>query len=128
MLARPLGGGGDLHQATRIGGDQQPRAGVEHVRRLAVTQLVGGNRVEDVVDPGRAAAQRGAGDLPDRHAGDRAQQLSGLVSDALRVAEVAGIVVGDGQLEGVPGRHRPQLDEQLGDVPDLGGERLRTPA
>src|SRR3546814_2160688 len=54
-----------------------------------------------------------------------AQQVARLGAHPLRVAQVAGVVVGHGHLERVPGRRRPQLDEELGDVAHLLGEGSR---
>ncbi len=92
---------------------------------LAVTELTGRLGVEDVVDPRRPAAQVALGDLLQHQAGYAAQQLARLAADPLGVAEVAGVVVGDGDVEGVPLGPRADLDEELRDVADLGTERPR---
>ena len=56
--ALALDGRGDLHEAAGVGGHQQLGPGAQDVGGLAVAELAGSLRVEDVVDTGRAAAQR----------------------------------------------------------------------
>ncbi len=121
-LRGALDGGGHLHQAAGVRGHQHLGAGGEDVGGLAVPELARGLGVEDVVDPGRAAAQLGLGDLPQLEAGDRAEQPPRLGAHALGVREVAGVVVGHGHLERVADRDRPELVEDLGDVAHLVGE------
>ena len=67
-----------------------------------------GSGLSDVVDAGRAAAQLGLGDLPQLEPGDGLEQPARLGADALGVAEVAGVVVGDGDsAAGAAGRPGP---------------------
>ena len=112
---------GHLHQAARVGGDQQLGAGGQHVRGLAVAELGRRLRVEQVVDAGRAAAELRLGDLPQLQPGDAAQQLARLGPDALGVGQVAGVVVGDGHRQRVPrappGRARPAARTRRGPAP-----------
>src|SRR3954454_24104529 len=114
FLGGPLDGRGDLHQASGGGGHQDVGAGGDDVGGLAVTELAGGLGVEDVVDPGRAAAQLGLRDLPQLEPRDRLEQPSWLGAHALGMGEVARVVVGDGHLERVAGRDRTELVEDLG--------------
>src|SRR5215213_3262776 len=79
-VPRPPDGGGHLHQAARVGRDQEVGAGGDDVRRFAVAELAGRLRVEDVVDTGRATAELGLGDLAKLHPRDLAEQLPGLAA------------------------------------------------
>ena len=93
------------------------------LRRLARAELGGGLGLHEVVDAGRAAAQLPVGGLEQLELRDPAQQRARLRADALRVREVAGVVVGDAQRERMARRLRLVLGEQLGDVVDAGRER-----
>ena len=98
---------GHLHQAARVGGDQQLGAGGE--RRCAALRSPssrGRLGVEQVVDAGRAAADLRRRRSPQLQPGDAAQQRARLRADALGVRQVAGVVVGDGHRQRVP-RRRP---------------------
>ena len=88
---------------------------------LAVAQLGGDRRLQDVVGAGRAAAQVALGDLHHREAGV-AQQLARLVDDALAVLHRAGRVIGDAQRRPALGRAHVVAAEELGDVAGHGGE------
>src|SRR6478609_8901076 len=96
VSARALDRRGHLHQAAGVGGDEHLGARGHDVRGLAVTQLAGRLGVEDVVDPGRTAAQLSLVDLPQLQPGYAAEQLPRLGPDPLRVRQVAGVVVRDG--------------------------------
>ena len=72
------------------------------VRRLAVAQLRRRVRHDDVVDAGRAAADRRLGDVDDLEVRDRAQHRPGLGAHLLAVPEVAGVVVGHAGADRVP--------------------------
>src|SRR6185436_17199685 len=100
----------------------QPGAGPQDVGRLAVAELARGDRVQDVVDAPGPAAQVRFGDLPQLQTWYATQQLTRLGADPLGVPEVTGIVVGGRHRKRVPGRHRPCLVEELGDVPDAVGK------
>ena len=91
-----------LHEAAGVGGHQEVGAGGEDRVGLAVAERPGGVGVEQVVDTGRAAAQLGVCDLAQLDAGDGREQLTGLGADALRVGEVAGVVVGHRHRQRVP--------------------------
>jgi len=79
---------GDLEQAAGIGADVEIGARGEHVSRLAVTERPRRVGLDEVVDPGAAAAQLLLGGLDELEARDRAQQRAGLLAHALGVTEV----------------------------------------
>jgi hypothetical protein len=54
-----------LEEASRIRRDNGMRACVEKVANFAIAQLLGRLRLEEVIDAGRATAQRGLGYLGD---------------------------------------------------------------
>src|SRR6185436_7105386 len=112
-------------QATRVGRDKQLGAGREDVGRLALSELAGRFGPEDVVDPRRPAAEVGIGDLLEGQAGYATQQLARLAPDPLSMTQVAGVVVGDGDVERVSLGALPDLDEELRDVANLGRHRRR---
>ncbi len=78
----------------------------------------GGLRLDEVVDPRAAAADRLLRRLEQLEAGDRVEQRARLDRDALRVAEVARVLERDAQRQRMPLRPRLQLGQQLGDVHD----------
>jgi len=87
----------ELEQAAGVGRDDGGGTGCEEMRDLSVAELLRGFGLEQVVDARGAAAEGGFGDLRDFQARDVREQLAGLLMDALRVAEVAGVVVGDAE-------------------------------
>ena len=102
-------------------------AGAEQVAGLALRRarpaVLG---LLDVVGAGRAAAQLPLGRLDERDAGDRAQQRARRGAHALRVREVAGVVVGDlaGGRERRGASRRPERRQEHADVEHAGGEAL----
>jgi hypothetical protein len=68
-----------------------------HCGRLSLAELGGGAWLDEVVDTGRTAAHAGLGELDQLEAGDRREDPPRLVPHALRVGEVAGVVVGDAE-------------------------------
>src|SRR4051812_211781 len=85
----------DLDEAAGVGARVGLRAGGGDVRSFALAELRGGRRLSEVVDPGAAAADRLLRRLEQLEAGDRTENRARRVSDALRVAEMAGVLVGD---------------------------------
>src|SRR5665647_3793235 len=85
----------DRHEAAGVGRDEHLGLGLQDIRRLAVTELACGDRVQDVVDSRGTAAEVRVGDLAQLKTGYAGKQLSRLGADALGVPEVTGIVVGD---------------------------------
>ena len=71
------------------------RLGVQDRARLALAQLAGGPRLQQVVGAGRAAAEAGVRDLDQLDARQRPQQPPRLLAHALAVQQVAGVLVDD---------------------------------
>ena len=123
-LAEPGEGGRDLHPAARVGGHHHVGPRVEHRPGLALTELPRRTGVQQVVRAGAAAADLRLDDLPQLDAGDRTQQPTWLVAYALRVGQVARVLVGHSHRQRVALGDGPELVEQLGDVAGPGGEGL----
>ena len=98
------------------------RAGGGDVARLALAELAGGLRLHQVVDAGRAAADAAFGNVLHLQLGDGGQHLPRRRRYALRVLQVAGVVIRDPQRDRVARRPRLQLGEHLRDVLALRGE------
>src|SRR5918998_1767074 len=124
LAAHLLEGGLDLEDATGVGGDEHTGAGGEDVLRLALAELGGGLGFDHVVDAGGSAADLRLLYLPDLDPRYPFEHLARLLSDALRVPQMAGVVVGDGYGQRAPLRHGPDLGQKLRDVPDLRRERF----
>ena len=98
--APPRGRARAPRSAARSRGWRRPRprrrwpAGSRALRSAQLGRRLG---LDQVVDPGRAAADLPLGRLDQLELGDRAQQLARLLPHALGVGEVAGVVVGDPQ-------------------------------
>lgn len=114
--------GHKLEEAAGVGGDDGRGVGVEEVGGLAIAEFVGRFGMEEVVDAGGTAAHGRLGDLGDLEARDRGEEGAGFEEDALGVPEVAGVVVGDAEREGVAGGKGRKLSEELGDVATAGGK------
>ena len=84
-----------LKQAAGVRRDDGFGVCCEEMFDLAIAQLVRGVGLQEVVNARRAAAQSGLFDFAEFQAGDRGEQLAGLVHNRLRVAEMAGVMVGD---------------------------------
>ena len=85
----------DLEEAAGVAGGDDRGAGGGDVVDFALEKLVGHLGLDEVVDAGAAAAPHRFGEGLYLQAGNFAEQLAGLGSDFLAVAEVAGVVVGD---------------------------------
>ena len=110
---------GDLGDAADVTRRHDRRAGACDIRRLAVAQASRQLRLQDVVDPGRAAAEVALGDGPDLETRLRQQgRRAGI--DLLAVLQGTGGVVGDAELAGP--RHRRQAD-LADELQDVAGER-----
>src|SRR2546430_11379169 len=114
----------ELQQAPRIPGDDHVGVGREAGPDLAIAQVRGGARLDEIEDPGRAAAQRGVRDLHQLHLRDGAQQTTGLQAHVLRVLQVAGIVIRHAQRrpQRLTRRPGPELRAYPGAVGTLGRE------
>src|SRR5215469_17194776 len=111
-----------LQRAARISGDEQVCAGRLDSTGFPATELGGCRWLHEVVDSGRAAAGPGVGDIGQDETGNAAQQGTGLGRDALRISQVTGVVVGDGERQLRSRRHRFELCQELAEVPDPGAE------
>ena len=84
-----------LEEAPWIGGDDGLRVGVEEMADFAVAELQGRLRLEEVVDAGRATAQRGLGYFGNFQLGDFGEEFARLLVDSLSVTQVACVVICD---------------------------------
>src|SRR5205823_13535795 len=106
----------DLDRAARVRRGDRLRTGGEQVARLALAQRGGRLGLDQVVDARRAAAQLPLGGLEQLEPGDGAQQRARLLAHALGVREVAGVVVGDLELDRPAAGGGLDGGEELGDV------------
>src|SRR5579859_7354135 len=108
----------DLDETARVRARVHVGAGRGDVRRLALPELRGGPRLDQVVDAGAATADRLFGRLGELEARDRAEQRARLRLHLLRVEQVARVLEGDAELERVALGPRLELGEELRDVHD----------
>src|SRR2546422_5763595 len=111
--SRPAGAaqcGCHLDEAAGVAARIGVREGCEHVRGLAVAELRGGARLDDVVDAGAATADLLFGWVEPLEAGDRIEHRAGRVRQSLRVTEAARVLESDPQRQRAP--LRPLLGEQ----------------
>src|SRR5437867_4057479 len=106
----------DLQRAARIRACQQIRVRGEDVQDLPCTDLVGAFRLDQVVDPGAAAALIAVGYLHELKLRDTAKELPRSRTNPLGMREVTGVVIGDARLHRMPRGQRWQPGEKLGDV------------
>ena len=92
------------------------------VANLAVAELLRGLRLQQVVDARGAAAERCLGDLGDLKLWNLGEQVARLLEDALRVTQVASVVIRDAHRQRIARRDRWKFAEDLGDVFALCGE------
>ncbi len=111
-----------LKQAAGIGGNDCLRLCVEQMPDLAVAELLRGLRLQQVVDACGAAAERWLGDLGDFELRNLCEQMAWLLEDALRVTQVAGVVIRDAHRQRISWRNGRKLAENLCDVFALCGE------
>src|SRR5215218_2538429 len=123
VVAHPLEGRLDLEHTARVGGDDHLRPRLEDVVRLPLPKFGGGLGLDHVVDARRPAADLGLTDLLYVHAWYLLEGLARLLADALRVRQVAGVVVGGRNRQRVTLRYGTQLLQELRDVADLRAER-----
>src|SRR5829696_264102 len=114
-----------LEHAAGVGGDDHLRTGFEDVVRPALTELDGGLGLDHVVDTSRSAADFGLPDLLYFHPWYLLEGLARLPADALRVRQVAGVVVGRRNGQRIAFGHGAELLQELRDVADLRAESLR---
>ncbi len=114
----------ELHETAGVRARDGLRPGREDVGRLAVAELAGRVGLDDVVDPGGAAAQVLLRRLDYLEPRNPAQRRERRERQALRVPEVAGVLERDRCRQRVPRRPRECLGEQFADVAHLLGEAL----
>ncbi len=86
-----------MERAAGVGDGDEGGVGFAEVVEFAVAEPPGGLGLGDGVDAGAAAAPGGFGGFAEFEAGDGAEDGAGLGRDFLAVAEVAGLVIGDGR-------------------------------
>jgi hypothetical protein len=112
----------ELEETAGVGGDDRFGVSGEQVGDFAIAELLGGPGLEQVVDAGGATAEGGFGDLGDFEAGDCGEEFARLEEDALCVAKMAGVVVGDAEWEWVSRGDGLEFGEDFGDVAAFCGE------
>ena len=114
-----------LEEAPRVAGRDDLRAGGGDPVELSGEELSRDLGLQQVVDPGGAAAEVGLGELDQPETGDRAEESPRRLPHALAVRQVTGLVVRHREVERPP-RPREVLGQELGDVahPRGQGERL----
>ena len=95
---------GDLDEAARVRAHVRLRAGRQHVRRLAVAELARRLRLDDVVDPGGAAAEVLLGRLDDLEPGNPGERRPRGERQPLGVPQVARVLQREPQRERVARR------------------------
>ena len=94
-------------------------AGLHDVCQLAAAETCGHFRLGQVVGARRAATDFRLRQLVQRQAGYLRQQPARRFADFLRVAQVAGVVIGGDRADFALRRHQSQRVEKLVDVLDL---------
>ena len=105
-----------MEETAWVGGDDCLRVGVEKMADFAVAKLLGRFRLEEVVDAGRATAERGLGNFSDFQLGDFGEEFTGLLVNSLSVTQVACVVIGDADGQGMTRRDGWHAAEDFGDV------------
>src|SRR5271157_1211970 len=113
---------GDLEDAADVAGGDDRGAGGFDVIHLPPAQALRHLGLGQVVRSRCTAAELAFLQWYELEPGDHRQKLPGLAANLLRMAEVASVVIGHFQRHRVFGRDRPERDEELGDVLDLGAE------
>jgi hypothetical protein len=113
----------DVKRAARVRADQELRVGGEHRVHLARSDGARTVRLEQVVDAGAAAALLRVGQIRQRDARDRGQELARLRADPLRVLQVTRVVVGEPDRDRVARGERPERDQELAHVDHPGRHR-----
>ncbi len=84
----------ELQQASGISGGESLGVRIRHTLRLAFSELVRGIRLNEVVNSSRAATA-GVRQFEKFQPRDSFQEITGRTSDALRVQQMAGVLVSD---------------------------------
>src|SRR5215204_4715285 len=114
-----------LEHAAGVGGDDHLRPGLQDVVRLALTELGGGLGLDHVVYARRSTADLGLTDLLYVHPRYLLEGLARLLTDSLRVCQVAGVVVGRCNGQRISLSHGTKFLKELRDIADLRAENLR---
>ena len=93
--SRFLEAGTDLQEAAGIGGDNERGSGLQYVFDFALSQALGHGRFRQIVTAGASTTDVGFGQFDKLGSGDSADQGPRFLGDALRMGEVAGIVIRD---------------------------------
>src|SRR3989441_8381907 len=115
----------DLHETAGIPRrhDRGPR--LRDPRDLELQELARDPGLEDAVHPRASAAEVALRELHEPEAGDPPEELPRLLTHALAVGKVAGVVIGHGQLE--PAERQLGVREHLRHVARPHGESPRLP-
>ncbi len=115
----------NLGHTADVAGDHRPGSGVENMLRFTLTQFFGNLRLFEVVRAGRTAADIPLGHFQQGNVGNTPQQLAGGDGDALRLSQMAGVVVGQLERSGQGRRFfQANLVQQNRNILDLGGKGL----
>ena len=119
----------ELQQAAGVSGHNHVRVQRRDMARFPVAELRGGFRLHQVVDSRGTATDRGFGNFQQFELRDASQQRARLRADALRVLQVASVMIGDAQTQGVaPGaRLKPGQKLVLFQLRDSGKQNMFPP-
>src|SRR5712671_1340818 len=84
---------GDLEEAARVRRRDHSRSGLGDPGELSIQELARHSGLEEIVDAGAPAAELAVAELDEPEPGDPAEQPARLVSHALPVDQMAGVVV-----------------------------------
>ena len=107
---------GDLEEATRIRRGDHPRSGLGDACDLGVSQGASCPGLEEIVDARAAAAEVTVAELDEPEPGNPAEQPARLLSHALTVNQMAGVVVRHREVEGA--QRQVGVGQQLRDIAD----------
>ena len=123
-----LGGLVDPGMAAGVAGGDKVGAGGFDIGPFTIEELAGHLGLEEVVGSGGTAAHFGLGEFGEGDSGDGLDEVAGLLADFLAVGEVAGVVVGDGDVGEAGGGfelfEEAVLEEKFGEVEGVFGEAL----
>src|SRR5580704_10288838 len=114
----------ELKQATGVSGNYNVSACREQIVDLATPKLRGGVGLKKIKHSRGTTAERRLGDLGDLEFGNSGKQSSRLFAYALRMLQMAGIVIGHAQLDRMARSRWRQFAQHFGDVFAFGGEGL----
>src|SRR3989442_116551 len=115
----------DLHETAGIPRRDNGGPRLRDPRQLELQELARDRGLEDAVHPRASAAEVALRELHEPEAGDPPEELPRLLTHALAVGEVAGVVIGHGHLE--PAERQLGVREHLRHVARPHGESPRLP-